>query len=200
MKFITEEYLRKEFQKNHFDIFEIKADERLTPGGRQYLLDKKIQIMSEVEKKFSKAIATPPIEEKIEEKKVSKKILYKLKFIEVFYSTLVIEIIEKNIKLAQRILEICKEISELRKKYEFGSLTEKVEKNLDYKRIDSEIPEIYIHSKIGVELYKLKALLYDIFILKEMIFDEENTNKALISEIETIETHVEEIIQELLGG
>ncbi|WP_291259261.1 hypothetical protein [Fusobacterium sp.] len=196
MKFITEEYLRKEFQNNRFDIFEIKANERLTPGGRQYLLDKKIQIMTEVEKQLSKTIDTPPIEEK----KVSKKILYKLKFMEVFYSTLVIEIIEKNIKLAQRVLDICKEISELRKKYEFGNLSEKVEKNLEYKRIDSEIPEIYIHSKIGVELYKLKALLYDIFILKEMIFDEENTNKALISEIETIEVHVEEIIQELLGG
>ncbi len=196
MKFITEEYLRKEFQKNSFDIFEIKTNERLTPGGRQYLLDKKIQIFVETEKQISSTKDTPPIQEK----KVSKKILYKLKFIEVFYSTLVIEIIEKNIRLAQRILDICKEISELRKRYEFGNLSEKVEKNTEYERIDCEIPDIYIHSKIGVELYKLKALLYDIFILKEMIFDEESTNKALIAEIETIEIHVEKIIQELLGG
>lgn len=198
MKFITEEYLRKEFQKSKFDIFEISENERLTPGGRQYLSDKKIQILNIQTKKTSEKIEIPTPSTK--EKKINKKILYKLKFIEVFYSTLVIENLEKNIKLAQRILDICKEISQLRKKYETGFYLKNIEVKERYSSVDSEIPDIYIHSKVGIELYKLKALLYDIFMLKEMIFDEDDKNIGLISEIEIIEKHVEEIIKELLGG
>ncbi|MGL5611975.1 hypothetical protein, partial [Cetobacterium sp.] len=44
LKFITEEYLRELYRKEPFECFQIEQNQRLTPGGRQYLLDKKVKI------------------------------------------------------------------------------------------------------------------------------------------------------------
>lgn len=197
LKFITEDFLRKKFQKEPFKSFEIKENERLTPGGHQYLTDKRIPVIKfeekqqQLEEKF-----TPPTSKN----NVNKKVLYRLKYIEHFYSIMIINNIEKNIKLAQKILDICKKLSELRKNYELGNLNEELEYKEKNQILDEEIPSIYIHSKIGVELYQLKALLYDILNLKEIIFDEINVNNELLVGLENIEEDIEKIIQELLGG
>jgi ethanolamine utilization cobalamin adenosyltransferase len=197
LKFITEDFLRKKFQKEPFKSFEIKENERLTPGGHQYLTDKRIPVIKfeekqqQLEEKF-----TPPTSKN----NVNKKVLYRLKYIEHFYSIMIINNIEKNIKLAQKMLDICKKLSELRKNYELGNLNEELEYKEKNQILDEEIPSIYIHSKIGVELYQLKALLYDILNLKEIIFDEINVNNELLVGLENIEEDIEKIIQELLGG
>lgn len=44
MKFITEADLRSQYRKEPFTIYEIKPGERLTPGGRQFLMDLGISI------------------------------------------------------------------------------------------------------------------------------------------------------------
>ena len=46
LKFITEEYLKDLYRKEPFINFDLKTNERLTPGGRQYLLDKGIKMNS----------------------------------------------------------------------------------------------------------------------------------------------------------
>lgn len=197
LKFITEDFLRKKFQKEPFKSFEIKENERLTPGGHQYLTDKKIPVIKFEEKQQQlEENFTPPTSKN----NVNKKVLYRLKYVEHFYSIMIINNIEKNIKLAQKMLDICKKLSELRKNYELGNLNEELAYKEKYQILDKEIPIIYIHSKIGVELYQLKALLYDILNLKEIIFDEINVNNELLVGLENIEEDIEKIIQELLGG
>lgn len=43
MKFITEEALRELYRKKPFTVYHLQTGERLTPGGRQFLLDKGIR-------------------------------------------------------------------------------------------------------------------------------------------------------------
>lgn len=49
MHFVTEHELRTTYQKEAFTQFCLKNQVRLTPGAKQFLLDKKIRIVSEAE-------------------------------------------------------------------------------------------------------------------------------------------------------
>ncbi len=51
MHFVTESELRTDFRKEAFTQFCLTNQLRLTPGAKQFLLDKKIQIVSEAELK-----------------------------------------------------------------------------------------------------------------------------------------------------
>lgn len=58
MHFVTESELRTNFRKETFTQFFLTNQLRLTPGAKQFLLDKKIQIISEAELK--KNVGTQP--------------------------------------------------------------------------------------------------------------------------------------------
>lgn len=47
MKFLTEDDLRVEYHRFPFETFTVKKTERLTPGARTFLLDRKIKIVDE---------------------------------------------------------------------------------------------------------------------------------------------------------
>ncbi|MEG2936611.1 MAG: cobalamin adenosyltransferase, partial [Clostridium sp.] len=55
MKFITEEYLRDLFRKEPFDTYKLNEGQRLTPGARQYLSDKRIELQDDVFQVIKKA-------------------------------------------------------------------------------------------------------------------------------------------------
>ena len=50
LKFITEQYLREIYKKTPFEIFKLEKEQRLTPGGRQFLVDKRIKVEYKEEK------------------------------------------------------------------------------------------------------------------------------------------------------
>ncbi len=52
MKFLTEDDLRVEYHQFPFETFTVKKTERLTPGARTFLLDRKINIVDENEVKL----------------------------------------------------------------------------------------------------------------------------------------------------
>ncbi|MGT2935521.1 hypothetical protein ACVR0P_06625 [Streptococcus castoreus] len=52
MKFLTEDDLRVEYHQFPFETFTIKKEQRLTPGARTFLLDRKIKIVDENEVKL----------------------------------------------------------------------------------------------------------------------------------------------------
>ena len=81
-RFITEDYLKDLYRKEPFKEFKLNENEKLTPGGRQYLLDKGIKINSNLPTDSKK-------EEKIDETLIDennkygyKTITYKCKSIE----------------------------------------------------------------------------------------------------------------------
>lgn len=47
MKFLTEDDLRTEYRNLPFETFTVKKDQRLTPGARTFLLDRKVKILDE---------------------------------------------------------------------------------------------------------------------------------------------------------
>lgn len=49
MHFVTETELRTNFRKAGFSQYCVTADQRLTPGAKQFLVDKKIKIVTEAE-------------------------------------------------------------------------------------------------------------------------------------------------------
>lgn len=55
MKFLTEYDLRLKYQERPFDDFTVTGETRLTPGARQFLIDRKIKINDEKEK-FQKGV------------------------------------------------------------------------------------------------------------------------------------------------
>ncbi|EOL43427.1 hypothetical protein [Enterococcus caccae] len=55
MHFVTESELRTDFRKEAFTQFCLTNQSRLTPGAKQFLLDKKIQIISEADLKKNAA-------------------------------------------------------------------------------------------------------------------------------------------------
>ena len=145
LKFITEQYLREIYKKTPFEIFKLEKEQRLTPGGRQFLVDKRIkvenkeekeEIKKEIEKvkepkkeqvKFNKNINIIKVEEKINLKK--SKYVYKIKSFESQLFSLVSENLEKNMPLAQKLLEVARSFRSLNKKNSLKE--EKIEKWLE---------------------------------------------------------------------
>lgn len=59
LKFITEQYLREIYKKTPFEIFKLEKEQRLTPGGRQFLVDKRIKVENKEEKEEIKKVKEP---------------------------------------------------------------------------------------------------------------------------------------------
>ena len=221
LKFITEQILREKYKNIPFDTFTVEDSERLTPGGRQYLLDKKIKIVlkKELEKelnkkqlkkevnikeeKIEKAIENEEEKKQIAEIKINRKLLYKLKSIEALFFSLVSENLEKNLVLAQQLLEISRVFRDFNRSFEVGNPIEvnTVVQLLENKGL--EIHDIHIHNKNATEIFKLQSVLYEIYFLEEIILSEEEIKEKaqiLIQNLRYIEGKILSIIVELLGG
>lgn len=116
MKFITEEDLRGLFRKEPFTTYAIKAGERLTPGGRQFLLDRGINMVedgacikkgTEAIKKQSKEIET--------RNHWKKKMFYrKMKSVEALFLMTAEELLSRDVFLAQRVIHLGKQFSSIK--------------------------------------------------------------------------------------
>lgn len=212
LKFITEQILRESYKNKPFETFKVESNERLTPGGRQYLIDKKVKIVVEKEypkeeinkdKINEKLIEKNEIDKNIKVKKVEKIIFYKLKSIEALLFSLVSESIKCNMILAQKILEISRELRDFNKSYKRGRL---VEFKIIFQKIEDKSLEnydIYIHNKNAIEIFKLQSILYEICFLEEIIFREREAveeENIFINNLKYFEGKILGIISELLGG
>lgn len=213
LKFITEQYLREIYKKTPFEIFKLEKEQRLTPGGRQFLVDKRIkvenkeekeEIKKEIEKvkepkkeqvKFNKNINIIKVEEKINLKK--SKYVYKIKSFESQLFSLVSENLEKNMPLAQKLLEVARSFRSLNKK---NSLKEEKIENIMLE--DVEIHDIYIHNKNAVGIFKLHSILYEMSFLEEEILESEidDDMKIFLQNLKYVESKIFNIVVELLGG
>lgn len=209
LKFITEQYLREIYKKTPFEIFKLEKEERLTPGGRQFLVDKRIKVENKEEKeeikkvkepkkeqvKFNKNINIIKVEEKINLKK--SKYVYKIKSFESQLFSLVSENLEKNMPLAQKLLEVARSFRSLNKK---NSLKEEKIENIMLE--DVEIHDIYIHNKNAVGIFKLHSILYEMSFLEEEVLESEidDDMKIFLQNLKYVKSKIFNIVVELLGG
>ena len=216
-KFITEEHLKGIYKKEPFSSFELKINERLTPGGRQYLLDKKIIINDNLNFKIScKSTDKPGVKEKIEsnikeEKKENENLkhqnlVYKFSSIESLFYKLASDIFVKDLELAQKVIDICRYIRNFREflegKTELININCKVEEKDQEEEV--EISEIYIYIKNSSDLFAIRHLFYELKILKGLVVEvyenEKNTLEVTIKYIDVIIEMMSKIISETAGG
>lgn len=204
LKFITEQYLREIYKKMPFEIFKLEKEQRLTPGGRQFLTDKRIKIESVEEVKNTKNDLkgkTETTKDKNKEKVVfikKDKYFYKIKSLESQLFSLVSENLDKNISLAQRLLEITRNFRNLNRENNL-----KEERKKDVMLEDINIHDIYIHNKNAVEIFKLHSILYEITYLEEDILEKDDNNEGVsvfVQNLKYIKGEIFKIVVDLLGG
>lgn len=204
LKFITEQYLREIYKKMPFEIFKLEKEQRLTPGGRQFLTDKRIKIESVEEVKNTKNDLkgkTETTKDKNKEKVVfikKDKYFYKIKSLESQLFSLVSENLDKNISLAQRLLEITRNFRNLNRENNL-----KEERKKDVMLEDINIHDIYIHNKNAVEIFRLHSILYEITYLEEDILEKDDNNEGVsvfVQNLKYIKGEIFKIVVDLLGG
>ncbi|EXG83868.1 hypothetical protein K413DRAFT_0571 [Clostridium sp. ASBs410] len=124
MKFITEDDLRILFRREPFTTYDLPAGTRLTPGARQFLVDKKILISDDpmmVKRKNEK-----PAEKKEEapEKEICRdRFLLKKKTLQAQFLETGLELLNRDVLLAEQIFALERKLSDLGKEgreVEFG--------------------------------------------------------------------------------
>lgn len=123
MKFITEADLRDLYRKEAFHSYQIPEGARLTPGARQFLADKRIETADCTF--FSPKIEEQKKEERKQEQSDTvletmnlqqmKKIRCKFQSVEALFLLTCEELLNRDVILAQKLLELCKKFTLLKK-------------------------------------------------------------------------------------
>lgn len=211
MKFITEEDLRELFKKEPFTSYEIKAGQRLTPGGRQFLLDRGVKVrehttnIKEASKADKPKEAVSSLKKKISDSK--------LKSMEAMFLASARELLSTDPFLAQSVIKLGKFFSDSKKLRENSS--EKLCcKDCTGIKIDNfsdnlddcfEITEFHIQLEIGREiiiLHKLRCALRELgFFMLEHETDHSENGDVNITEVvnQSINT-LSQMICSIMGG
>ena len=193
MKFITEEYLRDLYRKEPFNNYELKQGERLTPGARQYLSDRGIRMLDDISCKNNKISEEKQVKEvTVRSNNTKKKAYCKLKAIEAELLIFGRELLNEDIILAQNIINLSKNISNIRNAIEEKSNVESIlcktcsGMTLDnfYDDIDDcfEITEFYIQLEKGYEILKLHYLrcyLREVEVILNEFYEEDKEDDNL---------------------
>lgn len=115
MKYITEDELRDLCNIQAFETFTLTEDVKLTPGGRQFLVDRKIPIIMQGEQKAIKTISIPAndCDEQIDKcnydhihTTVHKCVGPHFKLLEAIFFRQAMELFERNRSLANQIYDM----------------------------------------------------------------------------------------------
>lgn len=181
-RFITEDYLKDLYRNEPFKEFKLNENEKLTPGGRQYLLDKGIKINSNLPTDSKK-------EEKIDETLIDennkygyKTITYKCKSIEASFLESASKIINEDLNLAQKLIDLGREIKNIREFTEGKTKLESNPKICDFYNEEIEITDVYIHLKNSKQILNLYILLCKLNEFKYYLL-EKYENDELVKEI-----------------
>lgn len=117
MKFITEEDLRDLYKKQPFTDYDLQPGERLTPGARQFLVDRGINMYDETDP-FSKpapkkAEAEAPAAASSDSRK-KKKFCSRMKSLQALFLLTSEELLKQDICMAQQLTGLYRQFSELK--------------------------------------------------------------------------------------
>lgn len=211
MKFITEEVLRELFRKEPFTSYEIKADQRLTPGGRQFLLDRGVKVW---EQDFSIKQDTKKVNAKEADCSIGKKIITsKLKSMEALFLDNAQKLLNIDICLAQSIIKLGKCFSDVSSfqasSYEKNCLKECNGINIQNFSNDLddcfEITEFHIQLEKGREiiiLHRLRCSLRELglFILEYQTNSSENEYQDITKMVNQSINTLSQMVCSMVGG
>lgn len=182
LKFITEEYLRELYRKEPFECFQIEQNQRLTPGGRQYLLDKKVKIENFDENKKKTQVV------------LDKKNIYRLRSLEMEIYSLVSELLNKNIKVAAEILEIGKSLKNISDTLEGKCELLKLQEEIISCSESQEPNESYIYFKNGRYIFSLKKLIFELHLCKDLFLK----NEDIVENVDWIISKMEKVLLHMM--
>lgn len=221
MKFITEESLRDLFKKEPFTTYNTKIGERLTPGGRQFLLDRGINMLDDkpcTKEPTMNVIKQPEIKDDVETRNDLKKKLFctRMKSVEALFLVTAEELLSRDIFLAQNVINIKKQFSNIKNSLEKDVVETfhckectSIKSDNIYDDLDDcfEITEFHIQLGKGrdiIILHRLRCALREIepFVLE--LFENDNSKKNFCREVngrvnQSINT-LSQMICSIVGG
>ncbi|WP_353893514.1 cobalamin adenosyltransferase [Proteinivorax hydrogeniformans] len=211
MKFITEKKLRDFYIKDSLDTFELSAGERLTPGGRQFLLDRGIKIVDQFSKRKKKA--KPTKNEKTVTKTNQDKMLHlKVKSVQALFFQTAQELLNKDVILAQKVIDLSKHLPQLSD--DKGDKPHLSIDNKDCPAINKdnfsdhlgdciEITEFHIQLEKGREiiaLHRLRCALRELEQYALELFENGEQKQGVICSINQITNTLSQTICSIVGG
>lgn len=185
MKFVTEDELRSQYNKNPYDFYQIKEGTKLTPGARQFLNDFKISFE---DKTFIRKTSI---------KNSSKTSNFNSEFdIEGLKNFIAIELMEIANYLKVCNIKDSKELNELAKAIlEENSSNEEIA--LEKLSLSVKISDINIYSKNSKKILKLIKFENHLVSIYNKLFEEncEDENlKSLLNNLLKIKTKVSSVL------
>lgn len=121
MRFITEMELRVLYNKEPFTIYKIEENTRLTPGARQFLIDRRV-VVEEYARDSRDGLKKEQSESKVEKQIYwrNKKLISKMRSVESLFYLTGEEYLHKDILLAEEIIKWGSQLSKIRKGFEKG--------------------------------------------------------------------------------
>lgn len=115
MKFITEDDLRELYKTAPFTEYVIEPGTRITPGARQFLADRGINMFDGDSSWKPNAEKPKSGDSKAEQKKdlCSKRLCLKMKSMEAMFLAIAQELLERDVLLAQKVIHLKKSFSDI---------------------------------------------------------------------------------------
>ncbi|MCI9596790.1 MAG: cobalamin adenosyltransferase [Firmicutes bacterium] len=116
MKFITEEDLRDLYKKQPFTDYDLPQGQRLTPGARQFLVDRGIKMYADEPfgKPAPKKADTEKTEKTPSDSRKKKKFRSRMKSLQVLFLLSSEELLKRDICMAQQLTGLYKQFAALR--------------------------------------------------------------------------------------
>ncbi|MEG0297381.1 MAG: hypothetical protein RR620_11735 [Clostridium sp.] len=204
LKFITEDYLKDLYRKGSFESYNLNSDERLTPGGRQYLLDKGIKINSNLPTDSNKSFKKEEVKENIKDNIKDKKLICEFKSLEVLFLKAASEILNNDLKLAQKVVDLGRYLKGAREFVEKKCELETINpKNCDVNFCEFEVTDIYMNLKNSKEIFNLYFLHCKLEEFKYEItleYKEESYSEEILKNIIQIGNILSGMIKEEVGA
>lgn len=198
MKYITEEDLRDLYRKAPFTKYDLEPGVRLTPGARQFLIDKGMNTFDNEYPQKQKNEDAGQIAEtgKIQEDCFHKKLILRMKSIEASFLETERELIHKDICLAQSVIRLGKQLGCIRNAVKNKASLENlscnectgINCNNFSEDLDDcfEITEFHIQLDKGQEmiaLHKLRCELNELAFMIQELYEGKEAEQEFVKEI-----------------
>ncbi len=215
MRFITENELRELYKKKPFTQYKEEVGVRLTPGARQFLIDRGVNMFENIEKKFTVTSSddSKKLNNKISTQKneknslIEKQLLVKLKKMELLLISVSEELLNQNLNVSEKLIELKHKLKECRNVL---SGTSEVKEKVSIDNVENfetiDITETHLRLERGKEILRLKQIQCE---MEELILDIiENISKYekaervtfVIYQSSEIIKHLDIMIKEGIGG
>lgn len=219
MKYITEDDLRDIYRKEPFTDYNLEPGERLTPGARQFLMDRGINVIDSDYSSTGNNVSVKPKDPLTEKKDDYKNngLYCKMKSIDALFLLTEEELLSRDICLVQNVIKLSKQFSCIMNSVKNNASVDNLccmectginNDNFSEDLDDCfEVTEFHIQLEKGREIVVLHRLRCELNELKLMIREQyedsddgSQTSKDMIGKVNQIINSLSRLICSAFGG